>query len=351
MRRGLLIFQLNRGDILLAFLLLLFGAGLSGCGSLPTPSIAKPIPCTPQESNANIYRVASGLMALTPSTSPSNTATGMTVTLSPEQAMAFLQGTVPSGLPLNSVSPDSYSVLSILVNETKAWSDVQTILLDDSSKAQVVLTFLSPPLIKAIYDSEVSSRGLAAVSIQSVLDEIASREELIFFVTVITNTNNNASLISHNIEIPIHSMIIMNSDDLAIPPLHDDHNLGQPIHSSLEPVFGYVSYPIGMKNGSACSWILNPAYNKKIIITVPGILVDANDKGSFTWMIPYSPLFQTGVHSNSHSISLINPAVVSASVAPPSLMKDLLVTQGMEGNDFWQVYAGFLWKEVMQGIY
>ncbi len=162
MLRGLLIFQPYRGDIFWIFLLFLSGAGLSGCGSLPTPSIAKPIPCTPQESNANIYRVASGLMALTPTTSPSNAATGMIVTLSPEQAMAFLQGTVPSGLPPVSGSLDSYSVLSILVNETKTWSDVQTVLLDDSSKAQVVLTFLSPPLIKAIYDSEVSSRGLAA---------------------------------------------------------------------------------------------------------------------------------------------------------------------------------------------
>lgn len=329
------------------FLLFLFGAGLSGCGPLTSQAASKPVACTSQESNANIYRLASVSVSVT--LTPTG-ATGVTNVLSPEQALALLQGTLPQGLP-TTVSSDSNSILGTLVNETKSWSDVQTIKLDDSSKVQIVITFLSPPLIRAVYNSEISSRASAIPSLQSALEHVAMREELLFFVSVITNTNNNASITSYDIEIPIRDMVIMNADDLAVAPLHDDHNLAQPIRSSFEPVFGYLSYPIAIKIGDKCNWILNPDYNKKIVITIPHIYVDKADKGTYTWVIPYSPLFTVGTYSNSQTNIAIDPILVSTSLTPPSPIRDLLTTDGVEENRFWQIYAGFLWRQVMQGIY
>ena len=245
------------------FLLFLFGAGLSGCMSTnQSASLSKPVICTPQVSNANIYRAALAVPTLTPNGTAPNGATGINTNLSAEQVMALLQGTPLPGLPVAS-APDSYiSILGTLVRETKAWSDVQTIKLDDSSTAQIVVTFISPQLIEAVYYSELSSRGYSISSPQSALNAVAAREELIFFVTVITSTNNNINTTPHTIKIPIQRMVIMNADDLEVPPLHDDHILAQPINSSFEPVFGYLTYPIAMINGMDCSWILNPNYNK-----------------------------------------------------------------------------------------
>lgn len=275
---------------------------------------------------------------------------GVTATLSQEQVIALLQGTVPTGLPA-SVPTSNDAILGTLVNETKSWSDVETIKLDDLSKAQIVLTFISPQLIQAVYDSEVSYYGSSKTGPQTVLEDVASREELIFFVTVITSTNNNLSTTPHKIQIPIQKMAIVNADDVVASPLHDDHILAQSINTSFEPVFGYLTYPIAMKRGAECSWVLNPDYNKRIIITVPDVFVDGVSAGSYTWIIPYSSLFKAGYSSNPQPNIMIDSALVSGSLTPPSPMVDLLTPNGLPESTFWQIYAGFLWRQVMQGIY
>ncbi len=237
------------------------------------------------------------------------------------------------------------------MSETKAWSDVQTIKLDDTSTAQIVVTFISPQLIQAVYYSELASHGYAISSPQSALATVAAREELIFFVTVITSTNNKINNTPHTIQIPIQKMVIMNADDLVVPPLHDDHILDQPINSLFEPVFGYLTYPIAMINGMDCSWILNPNYNKKIIITASNILVDGIPAGTYTWVIPFSSLIKTEYLPAPQSNLAIDPNMISNSFVPPNPVVSLLTPNGLPEATFWQQYAGFLWRQVMQGIY
>ena len=352
MRRGLLFCWCNGGVVLGIFLLFLLGAGLSGC--VPANQVApasKPVVCTPQASNANVYRAALASPTLIPNGTVPNGAAGVTTNLSADQVLALLQGTPLPGLPAAGTTDSYSSILGTLVSETKAWSDVQTIKLDDSSKAQIVVTFISPQLIQAVYYSELSSRGYAISSPQSALDAVAARDELIFFVTVIASTNNNINTTPHKIKIPIQSMFMVNADDVNAPPLHDDHILAQPINSSFEPVFGYLTYPIAMVNGMDCSWILNPNYNKKIIITVSDIFVDDVSAGTYTWVIPYSSLFKTGTSSISQPNMAIDPNLISNSQLPPSPMVSLLTPNGLPEATFWQIYAGFLWRQVMQGIY
>lgn len=348
MRRGLLIFQFNGGFVLRIFLLFLFGAGLSGCGGMPTASAPKPVVCTPQAANVNIYR-GTPIPELAAAPQNGTLPTGQINTLSAEQAMALLQGTMPQGLPAPGPI-DNNSVLGILVNETKTWSDVQTIKLDDSSQAQIVVTFISPQLIQAVFNSEIAKYGYTSSS-QPALDTVAAREELIFFVTVITNTNNNLNTTPHIIKLPVQKMVIMNADDVDVPPLHDDHILALPINSSYEPVFGYLSYPIAMIHETACSWILDPNYNKRIIITVSDILVDDVSAGTYTWVINYSPLFKVGIPVTGQSSASIDTILVSTSLTPPAPIHDLLTPNGLPESTFWQMYAGFLWRQVLQGIY
>ncbi|MBI5822609.1 MAG: hypothetical protein HZB18_01175 [Chloroflexi bacterium] len=249
-------------------------------------------------------------------------------------------------------SPINYSAFGNLITETKNWSDIQTIKLDNSSQAQIIVTFLSPQLIQAIYYNDVLSNGGDAVpNAQPALDAVANRDELIFFVGVITTTNNNLNTVSHKIRIPIQEMVIVNSEDVTASPLRDDHNLAQEINSSYEPVFGYLTYPIAMENGIECHWILNPAYNKKIIIMVPNIYVDGISVGSYTWDIPYSSLFKSGLPPTSQPNMAFDSSQMSSSLTPPSPMESLLIPNGSKEAAFWQTYARFLWKQIMVGFY
>ena len=350
MKRGFLLFQSKGGLFLGMILIFLFEAGISVCGKSPDDDPPKPVICTPQAPNVNIYREASVSVLLTPNGGIPNGSSGVAAGLSAEQALALLQGTPVQGLP--PVVPVEYtSSLWALVNETKNWSDVQTIKLDDSNEAQIVVTFISPQLIQAIFNSEVSRNGYAVSNPQPALDVVAAREELIFFVTVITTANNNINTTPHKIQIPIQKMVIMNAEDVEAPPLHDDHILAQPINSAFEPVFGYLAYPIAMIHENDCSWILDPVYNKKIIIIVPDIFVDNISVGPYTWVIPYSSLFKVGISSSSQTNMPIDPNLIASSLTPPSPMVSLLIPNGLPENTFWQIYAGFLWKQVMLGIY
>ena len=349
MNRGFLLHQLKVGGAIGIFLLFLFGAGISGCASVPTQAASsKPKPCKPLDHNANIYNVAS--LALTTNSAVSTGTTIPVTGISLDPAFSLWRGTLPQNLSAANLSDPNF-VYKALVNETKLWSETQTILLNESNKVQIVITFLSPPLIQAIYNTEALIHGPAVVSLQTELAEIAKRDELIFFISVITNANGTASPNSAIVELPVHSMIIINSDDLAVSPLHDDHNLGQPINISLEPVSGYVSYPIGVKNGETCAWVLNPDYNTKIIITTPSIFVNKEDKGTYTWVIPYAPFIEVSGYSPLPPDMVVDFDLVKNSEMPNGLMHDLLAPEGWEENIFWQIYAGFLWKQVVRGSY
>jgi hypothetical protein len=286
----------------------------------------------------------------TNSSAPSGSAgTPVITNLTAEQILAMLQQQ-PQQLPGPSIPPNNYTAFGSLVNETKSWSDIQTIKLDNSSQAQVVVTFLSPQIIQTVYYNEVSSSNTPVTpNPQPVLDAIAMRDELLFFVTVITTTNNNLNTAPHKIRIPIQEMVIVNAEDVMSPPLRDDHNLTQEINSSYAPVFGYLTYPIAMMNGTECKWILNPDFNKKIVITVPNIYVDGITVGSVTWVIPYSPLFTPGSSSPTPSVTGFDTTQTNSSLTPPSPMATLLIPNGLNENIFWQNYARFLWRQVVLG--
>lgn len=347
MRRGFLFFQFNQGIALGIFLLAVFGTGLTGCAPTSLGSNSRPVICTPQAPNVNIYRV-------TPVPAPgtngavSSGVTSVTTDLTQEQVLALL-AQPQQELP---VSPINYSAFGSMITETKNWSDIQTIKLDNSSQAQIIVTFLSPQLIQAVYYNDYYSNGGSTVpNAQPALDAVANRDELIFFVAVITTTNNNLNTPPHKIRIPIQEMVIVNAEDVMASPLRDDHNLAQEINSSYEPVFGYLTYPIAMINGTDCSWILNPDYNKKIIITVPNIFVDGSSVGSYTWDIPYSSLFKSALPPTSQSNMAFDSSQMSSSLTPPSPMESLLIPNGLKEAIFWQTYARFLWKQIMVGFY
>ena len=351
MRKGLLLFQLNGGIALGIFLLFLFGAGLSGCGGGNSSVPARPTVCTPPATlNVNIYRATPTPLAMQISTSvPLTNGSPQTVigsvpnTLTQEQVLAMLEQPQAQ----QQTSPTLNGDFGNLIHETKSWSDIQTIKLDDVSQAQVVVTFLSPQLIKTVYGNELRNYGYNGLDPQLVLDEIAKRDELIFFVMVITTTNNNLGPASHKIQIPVREMVIVNAEDVIAPPLRDDHSLAQEINSSFEPVFGYLTYPLAMLRGVECSWILNPDYNKKIFITIPHIYVDGVSSGSYMWEIPYLPLFNSGLPPPAETNVPFDSSQMSSSLTPPIPMRSLLVTNGLDENAFWQAYARFLWKQVV----
>ena len=340
MKRGLLFPWLRRLNFAKNFLIFMIGAGLSGCTPGALPDLSKQIICTPQTSNANIYKTV------------------------PQSWTSSIFHYAATPLPPNTTPQEQqilearYASFQYLISETKRWSDIQTIKLDNSSAAQIIVTFISPELIQAVYLSDVLRYRLFIsdfeMKTQSALNSIAVRDELIFFIAVTTTNNNNINAAPHLLDMPVKQITLMNSEDLQVAPTRDDHILEQPINSSLEPVFGYLSYPLAVMNGAGCSWILDPIYNKSIVITVPAIVVDGISNGPYTWVIPYSSLISSDLPP-ALPIFFVppgsDPNLISPAPMPPGPMMNLSTPNGMDQNTYWQNYARFLWNQIMLGSY
>lgn len=328
------------------FLILI--AGLSGCFQLSGQDPSSPaVVCTPESNQVNIYRSA------TPQPWVNKVFED-----------AFLP--IPPPIPPN-ITPlfDDQKILNArnaaflqLINETKRWSDTQTIKLDDLSTTNITVTFISPELLQAVFLNDVLlTRSVTpdfATQIRGMLNNIAEREELLFLLTV-TTTNNTINPKHHTIKIPIDNMNLNNAEDLKIKPSHDDHNLDQLMDTSSDPVSGYLAYPLAVLSGAQCKWILDPKYNTNIVIAltpttvapvVSSIEVDGVDNNTpYSWTIPYTFLINSVTTSNTP---------VSASHTTPDLTilaPYPLPPKDLNNDTDWQNFARFIWHQLTRANY
>lgn len=330
--------------VLRGFVMLMIITGLVGCGAPLTPPA---IACTPESPNANIYRSA-----------PRTTANmifqyaypSLVTTPSPEIPTPT-PGAPSSGQPILEAR---YAAFQYLKNQTTRWTDTENIKLDDLNEIQIIVTFISPELIQAVFLNDFLKNGFITsdfdFQLQNALNSIAMRDELLFLITVTSTNNNSINSISHVIDIPLSEMTLNNAANLVSIPGHDDHNVDQPINSSSDPVFGYVAYPLGILESDGCNWTLDPIYNTNIVITVPDIKIDNATSRSYTWTIPYKPL----IDSNNYPDPLMfivppgfNPDTVFPLSKPPYPLTQMILQNGSSPDIYWQDFARFIWNQVM----
>jgi len=331
--------------IMVSFLLSMVAGG---CAGIFPP--AAPTPCT-LEAEANIYRVEPQWWAnvvfefaypATPTAQPSNTPDP----LNPLTA-------TPPPVPTNTPIPDNvkqqqiqnarYAAFQYLIEETKRWSVIETIKFNDSSEAEIVITFISPELLQAVFLNNTLKDPVFTsdfqTQVRSALDSIAGREELLFMVTV-TSLGNNTNLNNHVIKIPIASLVLNNAENLQFPPSHNDFNLGQPINSSSEPVFGYLAYPLMQPSTEECKLTLDPKFDTNIVISLPSIEIDGVLSGPYSWTIQYAPLLNSPISPESPAFFIpqgFDPNQMSPLQTPPT---------GIKQAGRWQDLARFLWSKI-----
>jgi hypothetical protein len=328
------------------FLITMIMAGLSGCTPTPTPAIA----CTPESPNVNIYR-----------TTPQTWANMIFQYAYPSIPIPTTPDATTPTPPMvpneQQILGARYEAFRYLKNQASRWSDIETINLADLTEVQIVVTFISPELLQAVFLNEVlKDRFITSnfdVQLQNVLNSIADRNELLFLVTV-TATNNNTNSNSHVIEIPINQMKLNNAGNLESSPFHDDHNLEQPINPSVKSVFGYIAYPLAVSTSNECVWVLDPKYNTSIVITVPDIKIDHVSSNPYTWTIPYKSLMNANIPPAPPMfipITGLDPTQISPLPKPPYPISSIVLSTGENPDIYWQDFARFIWNQVTLGSY
>lgn len=327
--------------------LFLFSLLMGGCIDL-TPTAATP-PCSAELAAANIYRGE-----------PQSWANMIFEYASPATPVALPTGTpLPSGTPAPIAMPAPvvfnqvqvqgarYAAFDYLVDETKRWTAVQPITFNDGSQAEIVVTFISPGLIQAVFLSDILRDNFITSDFQSqirgALDKIAQRDELLFLVMV-TSAGNTINPVSHGMEISIAELVLNNAENLQFKPSHNDYNLEQPINPSSKPVFGYVAYPLVQQQvDGKCKQALDPRFDMNIFITLSSVKVDGASTGPYSWTIPYAALVNPVTPPDPPVLLMpvdFNPDTMSPLSAPPS---------GISQNNNWQDLARFVWYKVTLG--
>jgi hypothetical protein len=317
---------------------------VSGC--FPTTPVALSPICTPEGTAVNIYRVEPQSWA--------------------NMIFEYAYPTIPTALPPNTpVPPDTpaptippvpmafneaqiqgarYAAFQYLITETQRWSDIETIQLSDGSQVEIVITFISPGLIQAVFLSDIlKDRFITSgfqSQIQNTLVHIAEREELLF-LAIVTSASNNTT--RHSIKIPVDTLVLNNAENLHFAPSHNDYNLEQPINPFTQAVFGYLAYPLARPSDNKCKWALDPKYDTNIVITLPFIEVDGVSGGPYSWTIPYAAL-----------INPIAPPDPPQFMPPPNYDQSQMSPSstppnGISQNNKWQDLARFIWWKVTLG--
>jgi hypothetical protein len=312
--------------------------GVTACGGSPYTTTSKPIPCQPESGNANLYRSTPH-----PWINLIYTYSGIAVPIEPNSIPAMIPVT---GDHSQQAIAARHAALQLLIKETERWSNTATIKLDNSSEAHIVVTFIHPELVQAIYLNEILQNSHMVPDINEqmneVMNRVSQRDELLFMVTVLTNHRDPLNITHHILDIPIGEMELTNAEDISVPPLHDDHNLDQPIDTGQKPVFGFLGYPIGIETNGGCIWVLDTTYNTNIVIVVDSILIDGAKGGPYAWTIRYQSLIDTGIPIGSPDFAIpsYDLSLLSPLAAPPSEIND---------PDFLRDFSRFIWRQVTFG--
>jgi len=312
-------------------LIFLTMAGLFACG--PAPAEQSYPPCEPNSSTANIYinPTPHPLVSLVHQSASTDGATlGIPVT---GQGDPWLWA--------------RYTAFQFLTSEAKRWTSTKTIPLDNASTATIRITFIHPDMMQAVFLNEKLRRSALSSDFQQQVNDaigkVSLRSELLFLINVSFDNNGQNTPPTHVLDINIASLKLINTDNLSITPLHDDHNLDEPILSTQGSVFGFVGYPIGIQVNSGCAWVLNPQFNTNIVIVMKALTIDSSVQKNLTWTIPYMPMLDTGGEINLNelngSLQNFDSALLSPSFVPPVRQAGL----GGDDESFWREYARFMW--------
>jgi hypothetical protein len=361
--RGFVRFAGNQTIIrwLLHFVLI---AGLAACDGLngvvssssqnlppctPAPSANTPgANIVPTEININIYKSTPNPLIVdlfqhgaTPT--PTFTPLPLTPTAMPDLVLPTVMALEQEQRSLET----RQAAFDRLIYEVERWTSIQKIKLDEANEAHIMVTFISPELVQAVFLNNILARNRHTANIRTEMEnallQFSKREEMIFMVTISAVNRDSTSRTSHTLEIPMDKMILVNAENLEILPLHEDQNLDHPIDLSLGPVFGYLYYPLAVIDNNSCKQVLDPKYNTKIVIQTKTLKVDSATT-SLTWAIPYKPLLETGFSSYSPAFFTPDPASL-AGMQP--------IKNAPPGSDpvNWEEFAKFIWGQITLEIY
>jgi len=319
-------------SILFAILACLMLVSSSGCGGTSplagnsTPSVINQTPCTPD--GDNFYRAGDGVVGM-----------------QNEKARIFAASIYNLYLQdkPNNLTFSRSQAVDFLAYETERWSHKEYVTVDDNNHVWVVMTFISPELIRAVllnhvlFDAWQSSTNNLSLDdfTRDTLSTLNDKEKYLFIVAAQPETKTQSQM---SIEISSSQVILTNNGGVPVYATVDeglldrDFTLASPARADL------FSYPFGKQVGSECNRVLDPSRDTTITLNINAKF--GGKPKPISWEIPFAPPLQVAVS--------IPPSTVGNLPDEKKLpLEDVTKIDLSKSDDsFWRDYGRLIWGKL-----
>jgi len=248
--------------------------------------------------------------------------------------------------PSNNLEGARNAAIDFLAFETERWSHFEEFKLDDENSVRVMLTFISPELVRAVLVNHVllntTESPLAGLTLEQFSDrtlaEMDTQNRYMFLIAFQPVSNNESK---ETFTISVSQAVLLNNGGTSVKVIHHDNFLDQTFSFASEPHAGFLYYPFGTRDG-ACKRVLDPVRDTSITLSIEGQF-GKTEKRTVTLEIPFSsPLQVAGVIPTPNP----NLGLLSDQKWPLAHMNEVQLTKPPENDPDWQKLGRFVWEKL-----
>lgn len=244
----------------------------------------------------------------------------------------------------DNVRQDAFIQLS---KHVKQWSDYEDMTIDGRI-VRITITYLDPMLVQFAILNEAlvppnnsMDQSWFESQIQTAMTKLASRDEIMFIVTITSQFNESALFV----DFPIADLELISTSGIKALPTHYDPILGKHNDVSKKHLYGFVSYPVSLLLQGNCAGIVD-LWTTSLTLDHDESLTQEDLFYNLFWNISYQP--PVVLQGNTRPVPTLDPYLdknrYSKSPIPPS--PDVLADD-KSSNFYWEEMGRYIWNRVV----
>lgn len=233
--------------------------------------------------------------------------------------------------------------IDFLAYEAMRWSHIEDIKLDDNNSVRVLVTFMSPELIRAVLlnhalfslaQSPLSGTNLTDFS-NKTLSVMDGQKKYLFLSALQPMTMDQSTM---PFQIPSSRVVLINDSGMHVNVINSDNFLDQTFDFSSPPHAGFLFYPFGSMNSGICQRVLDPSRDTSITLSMDAKF--GTETRAITWEILFAPPLQV-----SSPLPTPNPGVILPD-GDKTPLKDVPALTQFPDIAYWRAWGRFVWGKM-----
>jgi hypothetical protein len=316
-------------DVLVRLCLGVFVLIVSACEPMPTAT-----------GNANPQIIPT---CVSPTLSPYNTQGSQNANAISNMVTSIYSSYRNSPETYGSAMQVAFSQLGEIIMDRSAFRDVA---IDGEPRLRISVTYLDPVLIQyVVLNYTLRSNNSINIDdfkkqIQEALNSVATRNEILFIITITAPTNDNTL----KVNFPISNLMLTNASKSRIPPSHNDPILSEEVDVSKETIFGYVGYPVAISSQD-CTAVMD-TWTTSVTLDLKSTSEENYPFHNLFWVIDYRPLISLPIYSQATPTldQIYDFNRLSDATAPPTLNWNDTNLQ-----KYWEDMGRYIWNRLLMG--